>query len=68
LRHARPFCHPSGLAAGQLYDERSKIPANCALTRSMALVHQVFAGNHLGYDQPRAQLMSYAAEWQVCYT
>ena len=37
FRHARPFCHPARLAARQLYDERSKIPANCAFARAVAV-------------------------------
>jgi hypothetical protein len=64
--HARPFSHPTGLAARQLYDEGSKIPANCALAGTVALLHQMLARNHLGYDQTGAKLMGNSPERQVC--
>ena len=50
-RHTGPFCHPMGFAARQLNDEGSKIPANCAVARSMPLANQMLTGYHLGDDQ-----------------
>ena len=65
FRHARPFRHPARLAARQLYDEGSKIPANCAIAHAMAVLDQVLARHHLRDDQAGAQNMRKLAERQV---
>ena len=66
-RHARPFRHPARLAARQLYDERSKIPANRAFAGVVAVVDQVLAGHHLGGNEAGAQNMGDPSERQVCH-
>ena len=57
FRHARPFRHPARLAARQLYDEGSKIPANCPFTHAVAVLDQVFARHHLRRDERGPQKM-----------
>jgi hypothetical protein len=64
FRHARPFRHPARLAARQLYDEGSKIPANCPFAHAMAVPDQVLARHHLRGDQGGAQKMCPLAERQ----
>ena len=65
FRHARPFRHPARLAARQLYDERSKIPANCPFAHAVTVLDQVLARHHLRGDEGGAQKMRLAAERQV---
>ena len=67
FRHARPFRHPARLAARQLYDEGSKIPANCPFAHAVAVLDQVLARHHLRGDERGAQKMRLAAERQVGY-
>jgi hypothetical protein len=50
-----------------LYDEGSKIPANCAVTRCAALADQMLARYHLRDDQPGAQIVGNPPECQVCH-
>ena len=66
-RHARPFCHPARLAARQLYDERSKIPANRAFAGVVAVVDQVLARHHFGGNEAGAQNMGDPSERKVCH-